>query len=524
VLGPILRRVAGDRATVWVQASRPATVEVRAGGAGGVARTFTAYDRHYALVVVDGLAPGTATPYEVRLDGRTVWPVDSSHPPSVIRTRPVGDGAPTRLVFGSCRRAAQQVHRRFPPDALDAYARRLAANPDAPAPDTLVLLGDQVYADEPSPTVRRWLRRRRRRSRAPAEQVVTFDEYARLYLDSWTDPEIRWLLSTVPSVMIFDDHEVIDDWNTSEAWRTDMGAQPWWHRRISAGLASYWVYQHLGNLDPDALAADPVYRAVTAGGDATDVLADFGARADDERAGYRWSYAFDVGRTRLVVLDNRAGRDLRPGQRAMMAESEWNWLVRTVRDGRYDHLVVGSSLPWLLAPAIHHVEALDERLCESGRRPVARIAERLRRGLDLEHWASFGRSFEALGALFGQIAPATITVLSGDVHHSYAARARMDPPTYQLVCSPVHNELPSAIRPAVRLAWSAPAGRAARALARLGGTPAPGLRWDLVTGPFYENAIGTLVHTGRSGYAAFEGTTLDGGLEALARLDLPGGD
>ena len=123
MLGPILRRVAGDRATVWVQASRPATVEVRAGGAGGVARTFTAYDRHYALVVVDGLAPGTATPYEVRLDGRTVWPVDSSHPPSVIRTRPVGDGAPTRLVFGSCRRAAQQVHRRFPPDALDAYAR-----------------------------------------------------------------------------------------------------------------------------------------------------------------------------------------------------------------------------------------------------------------------------------------------------------------------------------------------------------------------------------------------------------------
>jgi phosphodiesterase/alkaline phosphatase D-like protein len=525
VLGPILRRVTGRRATLWVQTSDPATVEVRAGTAGGVARTFTAYGRHYALVVVDGLAPGATTPYEVLLDGRPVWPDGGSRPPSVIRTRPEPDGAPTRLVFGSCRRAAQQAQRarrRYPPDALDAYASRLAANPDTPAPDALVLLGDQVYADEPSPTIRRWLRRRRRSS-APAEQVVTFEEYAELYLDSWTDPEIRWLLSTVPSVMIFDDHEIIDDWNTSESWRAEMRARPWWRRRISAGLASYWVYQHLGNLHPDALTADPVYRAVTAGGDATEVLAEFGERADDERSGYRWSYALDIGRTRLVVLDNRAGRELALGRRAMMPESEWDWLARTVREDGYDHLVVGSSLPWLLAPAIHHVEALDERLCDSPRRPVARVAERLRRGLDLEHWASFGRSFEALGALFGQLdGVSTVTVLSGDVHHSYAARALVDPPTYQLVCSPVHNELPWAMRPAVRLAWSGTAGRAARAVARLCGTPAPGLRWDLVTGPFYENAIGTLVHTNRSGYAAFEGTAVDGGLQPLAQLDLPG--
>ena len=48
--------------------------------------------------------------------------------------------------------------------------------------------------------------------------------------------------------MIFDDHDIRDDWNTSEAWRDQMNAIPWWHRRIVGGLASYWVYQHLGNL------------------------------------------------------------------------------------------------------------------------------------------------------------------------------------------------------------------------------------------------------------------------------------
>ena len=44
VLGPILRRVVGSRATVWVQISRPGTVEVRASDRSkpcGAARTFT---------------------------------------------------------------------------------------------------------------------------------------------------------------------------------------------------------------------------------------------------------------------------------------------------------------------------------------------------------------------------------------------------------------------------------------------------------------------------------------------------
>ena len=48
--------------------------------------------------------------------------------------------------------------------------------------------------------------------------MASFSEYARLYRDSWSDPAIRWLLSTVPSAMVFDDHEVSDDWNISEAW------------------------------------------------------------------------------------------------------------------------------------------------------------------------------------------------------------------------------------------------------------------------------------------------------------------
>ena len=179
---------------------------------------------------------------------------------------------------------------------------------------------------------------------------------------------------------------------------------------------------------------------------------------------------------------------MQPGARPRAAgrccrRGEWSWFLDQAH-GVYDHLVVGSSLPWLLPPAIHHLEAWNEQLADS-RRPLggARLAEKLRRALDLEHWAAFRRSFEALGELFARIGtgtprqsgarvgagpayapPASISVLSGDVHHSYVARARFaDPavvtPVHQLTCSPIHNQVPAGMRPLMRLGWSpGPAG------------------------------------------------------------------
>ncbi|GLZ57957.1 MULTISPECIES: alkaline phosphatase D family protein [Micromonospora] len=563
LIGPLLRRVVDTRATIWVETAAPAVVTVRtAGGATGTAPTFSAYDHHYALVVVEGLTPDSETTYEVLVDDEMVWPVPSSgFPPSVIRTRAADDrDQPVNMIFGSCRETTQHATtRKLPPDALDAYARRLMADPESnPLPDLLVLLGDQVYADVTSPTVRRLLRRRRRRPKgAPADQVVSFDEYTKLYLESWRDPEIRWLLSTVPSVMIFDDHEIIDDWNTSAAWRAEVREQPWWQERIGSGLASYWVYQHLGNLSPDEIVADPVFAKVVAAEDATSVLREFGHRVDQESdlahdterwraVQYQWSYALDLGRTRLVMLDNRCSRVLESNSRAMLPPGEWAWFLDQAH-GVYDHLVVGASLPWLLPQGIHHIEAWNEKLADSRRPWVARGAEKLRRALDLEHWAAFRRSFEALAETFARIGtgtprqsgarvgagpayapPASISVLSGDVHHSYVARARFaDPavvtPVHQLTCSPIHNQVPAGIRPLMRLGWSPGPAGATRALARSAGVRRPGVRWRKLAGPYFGNAVATLTHRGRDADVVIEGTTSDGHLRPVMRRRLSGG-
>jgi hypothetical protein len=557
LIGPVLRRVTGDRATIWVETTEPAFVRVEAdGGGSGSARTFGAYGHHYAIVVVEGLSFGTASPYRVFLDERPVWPLtDSPYPPSVIFTRGADDRAqPVRLLFGSCREATPlATGRRLPPDALDAYARRLLAdplNPDVRA-DSILLLGDQVYADKTSARVRRFLRRRRaagHHGHGPSDQVISFEEYTKLYLESWRDPELRWLFATVPSLMIFDDHEIIDDWNTSAAWRADMSRQPWWRERISAGLASYWVYQHLGNLDPDELADDPLYPKVSVAEDATGLLRDFGHAVDDPSSAdntvkpYQWSFALDIGRTRIVMLDNRCSRVLTPGRREMLPAEEWNWFVDQAH-GDYDHLVVASSLPWLMPPAIHYVEAWNERVTDNPRSRAVAFAETVRRAFDLEHWAAFTRSFDALGELFRRIgegsedaprhrvgaggayaAPATINVLSGDVHHSYVARALLGPdvvtPVHQLTCSPIHNQVPAPLRPLMRFSWSRAGARATRALARSAGVRGPAWRWDRLAGPYFGNAVSTLRLHGGSAMVTLEGTTMDGDLFEIATVPL----
>src|ERR671925_2301644 len=155
-------------------------------------------------------------------------------------------------------------------------------------PDVLLMLGDQVYADEVSPATLAFIETKRDTSETPGERVVDFEDYTQRYLESWGDPSIRWLLSTVSTAMIFDDHDVHDDWNISQAWVDEMRRHGWWSEHIVDALASYWVYQHLGNLAPEAHRADELLRRVKEADDGGGVLPDFPGSAHPGTAGKRW--------------------------------------------------------------------------------------------------------------------------------------------------------------------------------------------------------------------------------------------
>jgi len=309
-----------------------------------------------------------------------------------------------------------------------------------------------------------------------------------------------------------------DDWNTSEAWVKQMRARPWWEERIVGAFMSYWIYQHLGNLSPDELAADKLLGEVTAADDGTEALRAFALKASHETDGSQWSYCRRLGRSRLVVIDSRAGRVLKDGQRSMLDAAEWEWLERQLTGG-FDHLLIATSLPLLLAPGLHYLEAWNEAVCSGawGQR-CASIGEHLRQRLDLEHWAAFEASFTRLVELIRAVGagelgspPASIGVLSGDVHHGYVAeaafakRAGVQSIVYQAVCSPFRHPLALHERTAVRAAMSRPATAITHALARGAGVNEPALSWRSDR-PTFDNQVATLALTGRHARLTIERT------------------
>lgn len=542
VVGPLLRYVDDTRATIWVEADRPCEVEVLEHRE----RTWTLHGHHYAIIVIEGLQPGTETTYEVRLDGVTVWPEPNSpHPPSVIRTPRTDDSF--RLAFGSCRRSAPfdaAALRKFGADALVAMARGMAATPYDRWPDALLMLGDQIYADNPSDKLT--ARLKEIHSTADGEvrtEIQNFEEYTWLYTESWMVPEVRWLLSTVPSCMILDDHDLRDDWNTSRAWREEVTAKPWWPDRVRGAFGSYWVYQHLGNLSPAELAEDDLYRKIRETPDDEErgqLLDDFAWRADAEPDSTRWSFSRDFGRVRLIVVDSRCARVLDPEHRAMVDEVEWRWVVEQAhRD--VDHLLIGTSLPFLLLHGIHDLEGWNESTAHGAwGKGYSWIAERVRRGVDLEHWAAFRASFDGMveliqsvsrtrdtaGALSGTATepPASVLVLSGDVHCSYVAEAQVEgvdastTRVHQLVQSPFRNPMELPLRWANKLFDTGVADRVFKGLARRAGVSDPPISWRVGHGPLFDNGIMTLHVKGRRAQVEIDGAVVRDGEQVLRRV------
>jgi hypothetical protein len=497
-------------ASVWVETAVDAEVSVLAEDREWRTRTFAVHGHHYALVELDGLTPGSALPYRVQVNGEAAWPeADSRLPDPVIAT--LSPQRRLRMAWGSCRTSVDHDaagNRTHGVDAMRTFA--LALSEDASLrPDLILLLGDQVYADMTTEAMQEFIRSRRDITEPPGKELKDYEEYAHLYRLAWSDDANRWLLSTVPSAMIFDDHDVRDDWNASLDWKKQMEATSWWHGRIVAGLASYWVYQHLGNLSPAERAEDEIWRLLLAHSgpdepDLTDALDAFADRVDREPRTYRFSYRRDFGDIRLVVVDSRAARDLTPTARALVDSTEWEWLDAQL-EGGIRHLLIATSLPFLLPIGLHHVEAWDEAISQGAwGRTAARIGERLRQMVDLEHWAAWQNSFQSLAEIVTEIAdgkrgpaPESLMFLSGDVHFSYIAE--VDRPRggriVQAVCSPVRNPLPIVMRwfsVVMSYGLARPVGAV---VARSAKVPDPPFDWSTLKGPWFDNNLSVLQDT-----------------------------
>ena len=88
-----------------------------------------------------------------------------------------------------------------------------------------------------------------------------------------------------------------------------------------------------------------------------------------------------------------------------------------------------------------------------------------------------------------------VLVLSGDVHYSYLAKVN-GRPIYQVVCSPIRNPLSPVLRWANVFSQFGLATLVGGLLARLARIPRPPFRWEVIAGPWFQNAVATLTLPG----------------------------
>ena len=506
ILGPVLRHVGTDDVTVWVETDAPCEVEVRTRVRQRDGRTFAVggpplRDRRARRAAEPARArrtrsSSTATP---------VWPLaDSAYPPSVLRT--IDPSRPLQVLFGSCR-AASEVVVRDPTgsgeDVLDGYARRMVTRP----PEDVA--HGPVHARRPG------LRRRALR----ADPRV-----ARRRVATPTQPpydagrELRGVHLAVPRGVERPGRPLaalgraeLDDLrrprrprrleHLARVARRDAGDDLVGgadHRRPDVVLGLPAPRQPVARR---ARGRRRLYARVRAAADGEAVLRAFAQAADTEADGARgalWSYRRDLGGVRLLVIDSRCGPDARRrDDGSMVGEREFAWIEEQVADGEYDHLVIGTSVPWLLPRALHDVESVERAPLRRQPRPARRPplgegpAGRGPRALGgVRRLVRAARQADRPGRVAARTArraPATICVLSGDVHHTYVSEAAYPQPmqsrVYQLTCSPMHNDIPLAMRLVFKVAWNRFASRLTRFFVRFARATPASIDWTTTAGP-----------------------------------------
>ena len=188
-----------------------------------------------------------------------------------------------------------------------------------------------------------------------------------------------------------------------------------------------------------------------------------------------------------------------------------------------DHLLLATSLPVFVTGALHDLQVWNEAVCDGAwGKPMSWIAERLRRGLDLEDWPAFMRSFLWLTELLADVgsgasapAPATISILSGDIHFSYVAAVQFPEPlgvtsqVHQLVSSPIRNALVPRECAAIRFALSRTGKWMARELRRAARGGRTDVKWEMTHGPVFANVLGGATFDGRHARVTFEQARAD---------------
>ncbi len=268
----------------------------------------------------------------------------------------------------------------------------------------------------------------------PAKFQATFDnELEALTTFSSGLDKVQRLLAHTPTYMIFDDHDITDDWNLTALWEKNAYEHPFSRRIIGNSLFAYWLCQGWGN-DPAKFKGDFWSKALEyqelPNKENQDSLVETLFRFAN------WQYTLNTS-PKLVVLDSRTRRwrsefDIADPSGLM----DWEAMCDLQQE------LIGHNAIVLVSPApIFGVKAIEaiQRMATNLGQPLA---------VDAENWmAHTGSASTILNIFKHPKTPHHFVILSGDVHYSFVYDIELrfqhfSPKIWQITSSGIKNQFP----------------------------------------------------------------------------------
>jgi hypothetical protein len=247
---------------------------------------------------------------------------------------------------------------------------------------------------------------------------------------------VRRLLAHISCYMIFDDHDVTDDWNLTAQWEQTAYQNPLAKRILGNALFGYWLFQGWGNnpkaFDKRFLVQGYNYHKAPTNNNHNlfiDTLLQFN----------HWHYQVD-SKPKMIVLDSRTQRwrsesNLNKPSGLM----DWESLCALQQQ------LIGEEAVILVSPA----PIFGVKLIESIQRLATLLGQSL--AVDAENWMAHPGSANTVLNIFRHPkTPQHFVILSGDVHYSFVYDIQLrfrnsSPKIWQITSSGIKNQFPSTL-------------------------------------------------------------------------------
>lgn len=247
--------------------------------------------------------------------------------------------------------------------------------------------------------------------------------------------EVRRVLAHLPTYMIFDDHDVTDDWNLTRGWEDEVYNHPLSRRMIGNALMAYFLCQGWGN-QPHKFAdlEKEAERVLTPKGiDRHDQFIDSLLNFED------WHYNLNTTPP-IQVLDTRTHR-----WRSESSLNKPSGLMDWEALCEFQQAIIGKPAVIVVSAApIYGVKAIEA---------IQKVFTFFGKALtvDAENWMAHRGTANVMLNIFRHYkTPPEFIILSGDVHYSFVYDVRLrfrrnSPHITQFTCSGIKNSFPTGL-------------------------------------------------------------------------------